>query len=193
MKRLAVLLSLLLAASTHGQGGTAAIMLSFGDSGGGGGLLNLTNHTIGINTNQTAAFDVGINAPSDCGGLCGGMAGRLQAGVFTNYNDEFLTGWQTGSPYAVDVGMDYEIRWSQVSGTLEFVPTDICFTPLPEDTWSYSEWTSAMSLYAAWQGGSANGPRFSQGGGSADTVITVEIRRIDLTDGPVSATITFNP
>lgn len=148
-----------------------------------GTLLQLTNRV--ISRAGQAMFALAMDAE--------GMAASGGNSVSeTFFNDEYIIGWQLGGPPGVN-GSQYEFRWSLLSGTLDAEPTDSGFTPLPQNTWSFSEWASALPVFASsfdWFGGFFTGPPWIKNTiGSA--VIRIEIRRIDLTDGPVTADITI--
>lgn len=195
LNKLSVLLFAALVSLAVYAAGTANLVLSFGPTGAAPDPLNLTNHTIGTNSGMQASFSLENNFTSSCGFTCSGMAENLANGTWTAYNDEWLTNWQA-STYPDCVGAAYEMRWRTISGTLDLPPTDSAFTPLPEETWSFNEWASALSLCdtgVGWSGGLFRGPLMGQFDVSANAVIEVDIRSIDMTEGPVTGQITFNP
>lgn len=191
------LLAALVALAVYG-GGTSSLVLAYGAAGGPAlPAPNLTNHTIGDNDNETVGLWFELNNDGSCG-VCGGMMEPFDDFISTIYNDEWLVNWQSGM-YPFCVGADYEIRWSTVSGTLTGPPSSGS-VPLPEDTWSFSEWAEAVPLCSAgfaWDGifgvESMPGPEISQDAAAANATIEVEIRSIDLSVGPATAQITFTP
>lgn len=198
MNKLSLALFALLLSLAAYAGGTANFMYAIGGAGGGGGGgdINITNTTVGNNTNMDAGVSFDNNFSGSCASACGGMLETIQGGgAWTAVNNEWFNNWQAGGQPPC-VGVNYEIKWVQVSGTLDNPPSDGAFTPLPENMWSFSEWSSALALCEGsflWFGGFSQGPFFTQNGASANTSIDISIRKIDLTDGPVTATYTFTP
>jgi hypothetical protein len=143
--------------------------------------LNLTNRT--ISRAAQAVFALG----QDAEGLAASGGNSI---IETFFDDEYILTWQSGGPPGLG-GTQYEVRWSLVSGTLDFPPSDESGTPLPENTWSFSEWASAYAiLQGVWFSGFFQGPAWIKNT-IGTCVIQIDIQRIDLTDGPVSAEITL--
>lgn len=193
IKKLSLALFAALVAFAVYAGGTSSLVLSFGPTGAAppAGLINLTNHTIGINSGAVVRFSLDNDFSGSCGGGLG-LAEGVVGGVATAYNDEWILNWQDCT--FIDCA-SYEVRWRTISGTLSSPPTDVLGTPLPEETWSFSEWASGYVICdgTGWNGGLFLGPVWTQLGAAADAVIEVDIQKIDLTDGPVTGQITFTP
>jgi len=154
-------------------------------------LLALSNHTV---TAPSGNAGIRLNADINGGGVRGGGLETITGAATNDITDEFLLNWNAGT-YPITEGELYEVRWATISGVLDIAPSDSGSTPLPENTWSFSEWGSALAIYDGggnWGGGFASFPSWIQFDGSGAVIIQIEIRRIDLLDGPVSGQITLD-
>jgi hypothetical protein len=117
-----------------------------------------------------------------------GRAQKTEDLITSPYPDEYIVG--TPGEF---IGTEYECRWTLLGDPIDFAPSDSGGDPFPENTWSFSEWAAALRCYesgGAWNFGLSQGPIWAQTSGTAS--ILVEIRKIDLTDGPVEGVMTLN-
>lgn len=145
------------------------------------GTLRLTNHTITTTTpGEIVAWGFGQSAVG-----IGGTTRYINGGQ-TPIADEYFIGWP---PVGPNVDQLTEIRWSWVSGDVPAgsisAPVGLGpFVPLPQNTWSFSQWAEAQKIadfdFLPFVGHNSIGT----------AVINIQIRYIDLSE-TVSANMTL--